>query len=155
MSAGRGQKPIVGRREDRGARCDASRKMDRVVVAQLFALGKITGRPDQSGSHNDDIDLGPQALEFCSGRRVRASAQPSVAMHRDQSCTCFGVSDLGADDVVGVQPQTFGRVTAKLVVDQQSENDRGVNVRDHLRCSATMFASDDDPSVSFTRFVGS
>jgi hypothetical protein len=55
VAAGCGQKPIVGRREDRGARGDSGREMDCVVAVQPFARGKITGRPDQSGGDNDDI----------------------------------------------------------------------------------------------------
>jgi hypothetical protein len=51
VAAGCGQKPIVGRREDRGARGDSGREMDCVVAVQPFARG----RPDQSGGDNDDI----------------------------------------------------------------------------------------------------
>ena len=43
-------------------------------------------------------------------------------MGRRQRSACFGVADLGADEVIGTQPQTFDDITAAFVVDQQFEH---------------------------------
>ncbi len=94
----------------------------------------------------DEVELDEETFQFMRQRAELLARVPGVAVGLCQCSTRFDERQADADEAVGTEPDVSGRDGAVLL-DEQRDDGRGVEVGDQRRCSAT---SSDTAPLAFS-----
>jgi hypothetical protein len=132
---------VIGTRDNAGVSPKSGRKMHGVVAPKSVGLGQGAGVANEIGGHGDDRELSPDLLEVGLGCSVLGCGQPLSPLSRRECRPCPAVRDLDGHGDIGAHPECIGSGNADLVVEDEREKDRRVDVGDHRRWSATSSAT--------------
>ena len=124
---------------------ERGREVDGVVPAEPMILGLLTGQMGEGVIDLDEVHLLEPGIELAHPRRRSRTLNSVESLGLGERGTCFWIDEPDAHDSISGVPEPPGRVRPGLG-DQQGNDRRRVEVRDHLRCSTTR--SDTGPFVA-------
>jgi len=135
-SLGRGTQGRVGAREDNGTDGDGGREMNRVVAPQCFTLGQLRGLHDQVVGDPDDGQLIDENGELSLGFAMLGRGKSTTTLSCGESGSGLDHDHDDGNDRIGTVPEP-SRLLGAVLLDQQLQQRRRVDVGDQRRCSAT------------------
>ena len=111
-------------------------KVDGVIAAETQGLREGPGPSDEPISHLHHVQIGDQVLETADCVSQVLVSEAMKATSQSQCGACLGIDEPRRDHAIGLLPQPGGS-GARLLLDHDRHEGRGVEVDDQRRWSAT------------------